>query len=303
MTSQSLSGFTFTFLHGVRVRSGTNYVGKMMSCNAHVQLVPPGKTTDEFPFVRDLEAWEKGFSNFVSKFKGDKNLFQFRRFLPHLGSAWLTYLIDTFSLRPGHVFLKDPSVRHIDRFFDLFPDAKLILLVRDGRDNVASSVKAGLATRAHQHLAEKAKTRLNHLLLRDFVTAARDWSSAVRTILRFDQEFKKSPHASRYLILRYEDIYQNPRQLAERLFAFMGVPCDGEILDSVENAEVVGSSFYSSTGQEDARKPNWIPTPKTEAFQPVGRWKEWNAVQRGLFKRIAGDQLIAMGYERDLNWQ
>jgi hypothetical protein len=82
----------------------------------------------------------------------------------------------------------------------------------------------------------------------------------------------------------------------------MEVAFDSQTLDSVENAEVVGSSFFGPTGREDAKKPIWTPSPRTEAFQPIGRWKTWNAFQKIAFKRIAGDQLIAFGYENDLNW-
>ena len=303
MTGTATGGtYRFTFLHGVRIRSGTNYLGQVMSCNPHVQLVPPKKTTDEFPLMRDLDSWEKAFANFTAKYKGPKDLFQFRKFLPYLGAAWQSYLIDMFSLQPGHVFIKDPSVKHIDQFFELFPDAKLLLLVRDGRDNVASTVKAGLAVRASTTAVDQARMRLNHILRRDFAAAARDWAAGVTRIVKFDEQFKSTPLASRYMIVRYEDIFRNPRPMAERMFSFMEVPFDDRILEAVENAEVVGSSFYGSSGQEDARKPNWTATPKTEAFQPTGRWKKWSAAEKSLFKRIAGPQLVRMGYEENMTW-
>jgi len=40
VTAEPLRDYKFTFLHGVRVRSGTNYLGKFMSCNPHIQLDP-----------------------------------------------------------------------------------------------------------------------------------------------------------------------------------------------------------------------------------------------------------------------
>jgi Sulfotransferase family len=292
MTQQASAAFRFTFLHGVRIRSGTNYLGKVMGCNPHLQLVPPNTTTEEFPVLRVMDSWEKAFAEFLSRYKGSRSDYEFRRFLPHLGSAWLNYLVENFSLQPGHVFLKDPSVRFIDRFFDVFPEAKLILLVRDGRDNVASTVKAGLAVRTHSSLLEQSRKRLNHLMMRDFRAAARDWSLSVDKIDR----------ASQYMIIRYEDVYQNPRLLAERMFTFMQVPFDDAILRAVENADVVGSSFYSSAQREDAQKPNWTATPRTEAFRPIGRWKGWSSRQKRLFKRVAGSQLISMGYEKDPSW-
>ena len=86
------------------------------------------------------------------------------------------------------------------------------------------------------------------------------------------------------------------------MFTFMQVPFDDAILRAVENADVVGSSFYSSAQREDAQKPNWTATPKTEAFRPIGRWKGWSSRQKRWFKRVAGSQLISMGYEKDLSW-
>jgi hypothetical protein len=301
MNPIDLGSFKFTILLGLRIRSGTNYLGKVMSCNPNVQLVPPA-TTQEFPLMADLHMWDRAFAAFAGRYGGDKTLCQIERFRPHLGSAWLMHLIDTFGLKPGHVFLKDPSVKNIDRFFDVFPDARLIILIRDGRDNVASSMKAGLAVRDRQTKAERTRKRINHWLRRDFVSAARDWSIAVKRVTSFDAEFKDSRYASQYLIVRYEDVYRDPRRMAERIFSFMGVPWDQGILDAVANADVVGSSFYSSARREDAHKPNWKPTPRTEAFQPVGRWKRWSTLQKSLFKRIAGKQLISTGYESDLSW-
>ncbi len=302
MTPESLGAYRFTFLHGARVRSGSNYLGSIMGCNPHIQLIPPGKTMYEFPLIEDLGAWKAAFAAFVNKYKGKPEDFEFVRFSPHLGNAWLRYLIETFSLQPGHIFIKWSSVRNIDRFFDVFPEAKLILLVRDGRDNVASSVKATLATRHHKSLVQKLRTKLSHLLMRDFRAAAEDWSSAVRKIMQVDEELRKTPAASRYLLLRYEDVFQRPREMGARIFEFMGVPYDEAVLDAVENADVVGSSFYSARGKEDADKPNWQATPRTEAFQPLGRWKKWSASQKKIFDRIAGKQLLAMGYETDPNW-
>ena len=303
MTDRPLDDYRFTFLHGVRVRSGTNYLGKVMGCNPHVQLVPLQRTTAEFPLMRDFPSWERAFGDFVDKYKGNKEVYQLRHFLPHLGDAWMSYLIQTFSLQPGNVFLKDPSVRHIHRFFDVFPRARLIMLVRDGRDNVASSMKAALARRPSATFVDKSRNGLNHLLMRDFIGAARDWAKSVTQIVRFDEEFKASPLASRYMIVRYEDIFRNPREMGRKLFEFMEVPWDDAILEAVENADVVGSSFYGKGGMEDAQKPNWKATPKSEAFQPIGRWKGWNPLRKNLFKHIAGPQLIQMGYETSPNWQ
>ena len=104
------------------------------------------------------------------------------------------------------------------------------------------------------------------------------------------------------MIVRYEDIYQNPRGVGQRIFAFMEVPCDEAILEAVENAEVVGSSFYREVPEGGCKKPNWIATPKRRLFSRSGDGKPGVRGRERAFKRIAGRELIRMGYEKSLDW-
>ena len=297
-----LNQFSFVFLHGIRVRSGTNYLSKLMSYHPDIQLIPPGKTTDEFPLLHTAPYWESAFNHFVQRFNGNKNLFQFDSFAPFLGNAWLLYLIETFNLHPGCVFIKDPHVSHLRQFFKIFPNAKLIILIRDGRDNVASSIKAGMAIRAHMKIYERGKRLLKHLLLRDFLLHTREWANAARTISQFDAEFSNTLWSSRYTVVHYENIFKNPEEVGEMLFKFMDLPNDSSPTISLKDIPVIGSSFYSADKVENATKPNWQATQKTSDFQPIGRWKGWGRVRKNLFKMIAGKELISLGYERDMTW-
>src|SRR4029453_14253314 len=102
LTDKLPSPYRFTFLHGARVRSGSNYLGMVMSCNPDIQSVPPGKTTDEFPLLIHMDAWTNAFGQFVRRWKGDSGLFELRAFLRHLGTAWSEYLIETFSRSEEH---------------------------------------------------------------------------------------------------------------------------------------------------------------------------------------------------------
>ncbi len=254
-----------------------------MSCNPHIQLVPAEKDDRRVSARARHGRVGKGLRHVREQVPGRQvGLFQFSRFLPHFGSAWLAYLIDTFSLQPGHVFLKDPNVNHIDRFFELFPDAKLLLLVRDGRDNVASSVRAAQAKRRSDTLSPPVEVQVNRLLRRDFLSAAtrlvvgRPEDREIRRALPSDSLGRAVPDPAIRRRL------PEPEGVGQRIFAFMEVPCDEAILHAVENADVVGSSFYSASEKEDARKPNWIATPKSEAFQPVGRWKAGARGETGL---------------------
>jgi hypothetical protein len=298
----AIQEYHFTILHGIRVRSGTNYLSKLLSCHPDIQLIPPQKTTDEFPFLATTDKWQAAFSSFVAKFNGDRALFNFDDFAPFLGDAWLAYNIQTFQLQPGHVFVKDPRVYHLHQFFKLFPRAKLIILIRDGRDNVASCIKAGLAIRNSMPVHYKLFRRINHIIWRDFINHTCAWAHAAHLISDFDQTFKDTEFASKYLIVRYEDTFQEPQRNSQKLFGFIGLDLTDSVLNEIENLEVVGSSFYSTSLREDAQKPNWTPLVKAAAFQPVGRWQKWNKLQKYLFKRLAGQALILFDYEQDYHW-
>lgn len=297
-----LADYRFVMLHGIRVRSGTNYFSKLVSCHPDIQLVPPQKTTDEFPFVFTIESWQLAFSRFVQVFNGNKQQFKFDDFAPDLGQAWLSYMIRLFELKPGMVFFKDPRVYHLDNFFLLFPQAKCIILIRDGRDNVASCMKAGLAKREIYSAGQRWKRQINHWLWRDFINHSRDWARSARQIEAFQNNFCHSTYRENIAFFRYEEMFKQPVEQSQRLFDFMELEINDAILKKITNLDVVGSSFYNKNQKEDAQKPNWQPTKKTDAFQPVGRWQHWNAYQKWLFKRLAGQELINFGYETDFSW-
>ena len=293
----------FTFLHGIRGRSGTNYISKIISYHPDIQLVPPGQTTVEFPLLRFAPQWEIPFDQFVNRFNSKKkDQFRFSGFAAYLGNAWLNYIEDLFTLDSREVLLKDPSVKHINNFFEFFPKSKLVILVRDGRDNVSSAIKRSHAVLGTISRERQVRNKISNLILWNFINHSSHWAKSAKTILRFDEQFQNSPFAKNYIIIRYEDMYLEPRKTSQQLFQFMGVNCNDDLLTNVENADVVGSSFYNVNQVEDATKPNWTPTPKNTNFNPVGRWQEWGKLKKMLFKRVAGKELIALNYEDNNDW-
>jgi hypothetical protein len=281
---------------------GTNYVAAAVSLNPNVQTVPPNSTTAEFPLIQTLPHLNTAFSLYLRQSFIKNSRLDFDAFLPYFGDAWLSYLVDTYDLRPGHVFLKEPSVNHLDKFFLMLPRAKLVILLRDGRDNVSSSVRASRDHRLWRSASQNARRRVSQLLLRDFIAHSRGWASAVRSFKAFERQISGSPRVRSVLVLKYEDLYHHPVDYGRRLMEFIGVPYDDAILKQVAEANVVGSSFYSTDQLENARKPNWVPTPKSASFNPVGRWKSWTPLEKMVFKRIAGKELIDLEYASDMNW-
>jgi hypothetical protein len=297
-------GYNFTFLQGIKVRSGTNYIGTLVAKHPDVQVVPPrsrGRPGGEFPVLRSIADHADSLDRFTKEYIGDAPI-DLTPLLRKAGDAWVELIVQRFSLYPGAVFLKYPSVRGIEVFFKAFPDSRLIVLLRDGRDTVASAMKAALARRDNTKFEKKARRHLNHLIARDVTAHARVWATAARAILEFDRAHRIGPWSDRYLLVRYEDVFAAPEHWGERLFEFMGLSASAELIGSLRDVEVVGSSYFGAAGKEDARKPNWQPTARTEHFKPVGRWQSWNGAQKALFKRVAGAELAALNYADDDDW-
>jgi hypothetical protein len=47
---------------------------------------------------------------------------------------------------------------------------------------------------------------------------------------------------------------------------------------------------------------HWGLVEKPRDFQPIGRWSSWSASRRWLFKRLAGRELIDLGYVGSDQW-
>ncbi len=183
-----------------------------------------------------------------------------------------TIQISDDSEKGKRLVIKTPSVRNLGCFFKLFPRAYLIILVRDGR----SVVESGFKTFGWNYEA-----------------TMRVWADAARTILDFDRTFKDSD--SKYLIVRYEDLYNHLEKELRRIFNFVGLDTEAYDFDRAVNSPVRGSSELGRQGEGDV---HWKPVEKTLDFNPLLRWSHWGRALHERFNWIAGQYLVDFGYER-----
>ena len=102
---------------------------------------------------------------------------------------------------------KTPAyLHHVNELLAIWPDARFIVLVRDGRDVALSIV--GLPFGPNNVWA-----------------AARCWAAGIRR----GQETERR-HPDQVLTLRYEDLASEPRREVERICAFLGLAFDEEML-------------------------------------------------------------------------
>jgi hypothetical protein len=172
-------------------------------------------------------------------------------------------------VKEKRVVTKTPSVRNLNYFFKFFPRAYLLILVRDGRAVVESRVKT---------------------FGESYEAAMRKWAEGADEILRFDQTAKGSEF--KYLIVRYEDVWNNLEEELRKILTFVGLPVDSFDFAAAANLPVRGSSVFR--GEE--KHIHWKPVARTPAFDPLKRASHWNRSVHERFNWIAGQQQATLGY-------
>jgi hypothetical protein len=187
----------------------------------------------------------------------------------NLGDGLISFL--AAQIGEKRLVTKTPSVYNLRYFFKFFPDAYLLVVVRDGRAVVESGVKT---------------------FGWDYEMAVRNWAEGARTILHFDQANKNSN--SRYLLVKYEELYSNPQAELIRIFNFLELDVEAYDFEAAVNLPVRGSSAFRG---QDPTNVHWKPVEKTADFNPLLRWSHWDRALHERFNWLAGQYLVQLGYE------
>jgi hypothetical protein len=200
--------------------------------------------------------------------------------------------------------LEEESVRLMHK---VYPDARLVLIVRDGRD-VAVSHRFQQFIDASQHLSG-ADLRIRDdftrqpepyfagersiFTPRSLQAEAASWAKNVTQTDRVAREL----YGDHYLHLRYEDLLENPQFELERTWDFLGAGPVTPVLVEAVSAEL-----------ERNPDADWQKHKAGELVGPLekgvrGSWRSlFTASDRQVFKELAGQVLVAWGYELDTDW-
>lgn len=165
---------------------------------------------------------------------------------------------------------KTPSVVNIDSFFEFFPHAQLLVIVRDGRSVVASGM-SGFGWK--------------------FETAAREWGRAARRILRFEKDCQN--YKDRFKVVRYEALNANTIETLKDVFDFLGLDAGQYDFNAALETPIYGSSYM----KEGDAKVSWAPKAKSEEMVSKNRWDAWTAFEHQRFNKLAGEELKRFGYD------
>ena len=116
-------------------RSGTNYLASILKLHPDIETSP--REIYEFPFLDASTPLSTFHEKFLSFYSRNREKMNEHDLLPVFGSSALVHLHRDIAL-DKRLLTKVPSVRNLCRFRLVFPNEKLLILLRDGRDVVAS---------------------------------------------------------------------------------------------------------------------------------------------------------------------
>jgi|GEM_PF-404064 len=145
----------------------------------------------------------------------------------------------------------------------LLPNARFVHIIRDGRNVVHSMLNSGFG--------EKWSS--------DFKTACLTWKTYVLSVLEFERTNPDS-----VLRVYNEAITQEPSRYLSELQSGLALTFE----EATTTLFSLGIKINSSFDNKDAGRSEWRD--------------HWSSEQRLLFNEIAGNLLIALGYESDTDW-
>lgn len=259
------------FVLGIMQRSGTNYLWDLLA--QHPDVVTRAPIFEDHllqradHLARYVDAVTAGWTDSWGVPPEEKDAL-----LRSLGDGIVAFL--NAKSDGARVVTKNPHVTNLELFPRLFPEADLAVVVRDGRNLVAS----GMRTFGWTH-----------------ESATRRYAEAARTIVAFDDAHRGGD--LRYRIVRYEDLVDRLEPTLLELLDAFGLDPSRYDVEAAKTLPVRGSSTLKAEGGDGT--VHWQPVEKAEGFDPRRRYEDWTPYQRHRFALLAGEAQRALGYDSD----
>lgn len=259
-------------LLSARARSGSVYLESLLSLHPACRK---GRVPEDFflansatllNFCRSLtESWEADW--YLHDRAGDT-----ADLAASFGAAMLRLVVPQGSAsgKDGdyRLLLRSPATDGIDAATTLFPDAKLIVLVRDG----PATVESGRRSFGWR-----------------YDMAMRGWRDSVRRIFAAIA----ADNGERFHLVRYEDLVRNPAREIAQILDFLGLDQQLYPHEQVGAVPVLGSSTF---GRVKGKPVHWQPMARDPSFDPLRRAQSWPTHRFKRFTWLAEAELQKLGY-------
>jgi hypothetical protein len=216
--------------------------------------------------------------------------------LTNLTRMAVDYFLEGELLKSGKKMVGDKSPlltpETIEEISSIYPDARVIHIIRDGRDAAVSAAYHSQnfgRTKENSESREVSGGMFSEGQLRKL---AADWA------VRVGRTVEDGPKllGDNYAEVRYENLLERPEREIRRLIGFLGTEASEETISRcVGAASFEKLSKGRKRGEEDAT-----------SFFRKGVAGDWKGVlterDKQIFKKEAGDLLMKLRYEEDGGW-
>ena len=272
-------------------RSGTTWLQEMLAAHPSVASTQESKALVEYTLpllaawnrqpLEDHEAWRR------MRFTGPACVLTEEEFRHWAFSLSGLIYRRALELKPGASVVVDkdpPNNLFVETIRGAYPNARFVHLIRDGRDVVASLI------RAHHGWGS--------------MWAPGGVGSGARLWSRHVVGARAAETASCYIEIRYEDLRTSPTDTLEALLQVLGIPAHRQLIEQMVTVTDVdmGNSRNPLAetlvwGGEVVRRGISVEEPESFVGKRRGDWKMWSSRARVEFEIASGGLLCDLGYE------
>lgn len=279
LISQDYAGNNIVFVVGCP-RSGTTFLQKLLESHPKLRSTPETHLFDKY-LGQDIRSWKDeikaaatnawfpGLSSYLGEdsFRSMIREYALNLIGPHISE-----------LKSGELFIeKTPQhAEYLPEIMDLFPESKIVHILRDARDVVASILAASASWGPYFPGAAPK--------------AARMWVRYIDAV----RSSKDQLHNDQFYQLKYEDLVSSTKESMESLSGFLGIKWENGALEAAIRKNDA-SSQIKKRGGEDSTKFLRKARP--------GSWKEDLSLKQKLdVWRIAHRTMNEVGYPWKYPW-
>jgi hypothetical protein len=255
-------------------RSGTTLMRVLLDAHRRICCGPELKVLPQiaelYQLVSGLPAEMQGYGNTLADIQG-----YFRQFVENLSGNFRRA-----SGKPRWAEKTPHNAVFMATLGTIFPDARFIHLIRDGRDVACSLLTMNW-------IDPRTGDKLGYV--QNITNAARYWRDVVR---HARSQAAKPMMTGRVIEVRYEALVTGTEGTMRKVLDFLGEAWDPAILDA-HKKDRTREPHESSSDQ--VTKPVYDTS--------IGRWKRhMSPADKAAFKSEAGSLLKDLGYAPDDNW-
>ena len=292
------------FIYG-HARSGTTLLARLVRLHPEVHCNYQAHFFTRSPLLKSLVA-DKEVGSWLSRRSNRWN--EGRDLSPLVLRAASDFIMESQARREGKRVVGDKSPNSlldgeaVRLLHQVYPDGRLVFIVRDGRDTAISHRFQAFIDNPHSLSREDLNIRQafsahpepflrgerSIFTEKGLRQAANGWLHNMVETDRMGREL----FGQQYFSLRYEDLLQQPWQEMCRLWSFLGVAPEHPGLE-----EAVQAEFQNNPDAD------WQNQKASEIAQPLqkgkqGSWRElFTRRDREVFQEVAGKTLTAWGYD------